>query len=202
MQGEEDCFIGECFFDQRFKFRQTGFGSKTVEGVDSSLVSWFDFPEFAPLVFMYLSSESMFVQWEEASSQNKFSGKGNWERIQQIWIGGTDFNVLNFMQCGVCYCSILWTSFEFQNSHSFSLLAWLACSACFTSTFLEHFCCKEMADYQSAPSGKDFPSTSTTCWASTQPRYQSYASPTNPALNVEEALQPNAKPGMPIKFLK
>ena len=94
-QGEEDCFIGECFF-VCFKFLGKPVSEvKTVEGNDIQ-VSMIIFLSFAPLVFMYPIQIDVRAMGR-SSSQNKFSEKRKLEKeFSKFESGGTDFNVLNF----------------------------------------------------------------------------------------------------------
>lgn len=159
-QGEEDCFIGECFFDQHFKFLGKPVSEvKTVEGNDPSLgFMIFFFLSLAPLATMYVKSDRMFVQWEEASSQNKYSEKRKLEKeFSKFESGGTDFNALNFYAVWSMLAALFFGLVLFRE---LALIFFVGLTGLLCLLYLnipEHFAAKRWADYQSAPSGQGLP---------------------------------------------
>ena len=159
-EGEEDCFISECFFDQHFTFIGKSVSEvTTVEGTDPSLILMiFFFLSLAPLAIMYVKSDRLFGQWEEASSQNKYSEKRKLEKeFRKFESGGTEFNALNFYAVWSMLTALFFGLVLFRELAFFFFIGFSSLLCLLYLNIPEHFAAKRWVDHQFTPSGQGLP---------------------------------------------
>ena len=100
----------------------------------------------------------MFVQWEEASSQNKYSEKRKLEKeFRKFESGGIEFNALNFYAVWSMLAALFFGLVLFRE---LALIFSVGLAGLFCLPYLnipEHFAAKRWVEHQSAPSGQGLP---------------------------------------------